>query len=212
MKKIILITSYIEYEFDIKNSIEKDDFIICIDGGADIAMRQCIIPDLILGDMDSVSGDIPEGIPSEKFPPEKDYTDLELALQRSVSMGAEEVRIIGAMGGRLDHTVAAIQLLSRYSRYFSRLTMEDGRNRCFVLYGDGKPHVIKREEDAYLSLFSLSDECRGLTVSHVKYCLSDHTLSGTFPLGVSNEFSENKKEDAVLSFREGVLLVVISGK
>ncbi len=65
MKKIILITSYIEYEFDIKNSIEKDDFIICIDGGADIAMRQCIIPDLILGDMDSVSGDIPEGIPSK---------------------------------------------------------------------------------------------------------------------------------------------------
>lgn len=211
MKKIIIITSYIEYEFDLKSIIKKDDFVICTDGGMDIAMRQRIIPGLLMGDMDSISSELPRDIPVEKFNPEKDYTDLELALQKAVSLGAREVVILGGMGGRLDHTMAAIQLLSRYTGCFSSLVMKDGRNMCFVLYGKKNLlHTIEYQADSYLSLFSLSEECRGLTISNVKYPLEGHTLFRTFPLGVSNEFSERK--DALLSFDEGTLLVVISGK
>ena len=86
--------------------------------------------------------------------------------------------------------------------------MLDGMNKCFIL--DSKKlsnFVIPREKNSYLSVFSLSEESVGVSISGAKYPLQNHTLTRNFPLGVSNEF---KQKNTVISIKDGILLIVIS--
>ncbi len=207
-KKVIIITSYIDYPLDYKISKNDSSFIICTDGGYDIALKNKIKPNLILGDLDSIQSKVPDNISIQKFNPEKDFTDLELAVKTASDMGFTDLEIWGGIGGRLDHTIANIQIISGYSSKFSSLIMKDGRNKCFILYGnENKKNYISKEAESYISLFSLSEKCTGVTIQNVKYPLTNHTLTNTFPLGVSNEFTE---KEAVLSVKDGILLVIIS--
>lgn len=213
-ENIIIITSYIDAPFDMKQALTqiKDPFVICTDGGFDLAKQVGITPHLLLGDLDSIQSKIPADLPLKTFPPEKDYTDLELAIQTALELSASFVEIWGGIGGRLDHTVANLQLLSCYTDKFDSLQMRDGQNRCFVLNATTAENTLKtltipREEDSYFSLFSLSETVEGLNVSGVKYPLEHHTLSRTFPLGVSNEFQQ---KEALLSLEKGSLLVILA--
>ncbi|MDO4545848.1 MAG: thiamine diphosphokinase [Bacillota bacterium] len=207
MKKLLIITSYVEYPVDISSRISPDHHILCTDGGYDIAVKLGLRPDILVGDFDSIMSPVPGDIEIKRFNPEKDYTDLQLALETAVESGFDAVEIYGGMGGRLDHTVANLQIMSQYSDSFAHLTMFDGRNQCFIL--NGAPvsfSKIPRREGCYLSLFSLSESCI-VTVSGVKYTLTDHLLTRSFPLGVSNEFCQ---KEAALQVKDGTLLVVIS--
>jgi len=210
MNNIVIITSYLDTFLDIKNHLDAVDYIICTDGGYDIAVSQHIRPDLILGDFDSIRSPLPEDIEIKRFEPEKDFTDLDLALKTAAELGASNVSVIGGIGGRLDHTVANLQLLSAYSKSFDKLAFYDGSTECFTLDGDGRNHALIHEKyNSYISIFSLSEKCTGITFEGVKYPLREHTLTRDFPLGVSNEF---KEKDAVLSLKDGTLLVIITDK
>lgn len=208
MNRAVIITSYIENPIDIKERLNSEDYVICTDGGYDIAMQQGISPDLLLGDFDSIKSQIPENVEIKRFRPEKDYTDLDLAMKTAAESGFSKLEILGGVGGRLDHTVANIQLLSHYDDCFDSLVMLDGRNKCFIINSKKVSNfVIKKEDNSYFSLFSLSEKCTGISIKGAKYPLYDHTLTRTFPLGVSNEFIE---KNTVISIKDGTLLVVIS--
>lgn len=210
-RTIVIITSYIDVPFDMKQALSgmSEPFILCTDGGFDLAAEAGIRPHLLLGDLDSIQSPVPDDLPVRTFPPEKDYTDLELAIQTAIEYKASRVEIWGGIGGRLDHTVANLQLLSCYTDRFDSLLMRDGRNLCFVLHAGDAPAAITipRRDNCYLSLFALSETVRGLTAKGVKYPLEHHTLTRTFPLGVSNEF---KQKEAFLSLEKGSLLVVLA--
>lgn len=211
MNNLVIITSYIDTNMSLLPFTNDADFIICLDGGWDIAKKENITPDLIMGDMDSLLSELPENVSTERFPPEKDYTDLELALKKAIELTTNNVMIIGGIGGRLDHTMANIQLLSQYTDYFDSLIMLDGRNKCFVLNEIQKKGVVlSAETDSYFSVFSLSDECTGLDIENAKYPLENYTLPRTGSLCVSNEFVDEK--DAVISIENGTLLVIVSKK
>lgn len=210
MNNLVIITAFLESVPNIKPLKNQHPFIICIDGGYDIALQHEFKTDLLMGDFDSIESKLPDNIPAEFFPPEKDYTDLELALKKAVDLGAQNVTVLGGIGGRLDHTIANMQLLSSYTGKFKSLVMLDGRNKCFVVNGSlDRQTVIPREDDSYLSIFSLTEKCIGVTMNGVKYQLENHTLTRDFPLGVSNEF---KEKEAVLSIKDGALMVIISKK
>lgn len=210
MNRIIIITSYIEFPLDMHQIITFDDYIICTDGGYDLAKAQGITPDLLMGDFDSTKEILPDNIPIKKFNPEKDFTDLDLALKTAREMKADNVVILGGTGGRLDHSIANVQMLAEYTDSFSSLIMMDGMNKCFVLNQKQKKHIeIPAEKNCYLSLLPLSEKCTGVTIRGVKYPLNDHTLIKGMSLGVSNEFRE---ENAVLSVKDGTLLIIIARK
>lgn len=208
MSKAVIITSFIEGILNIKALIDSENYVICTDGGYDIAVSQGIQPHLLLGDFDSIRSPLPENIEIKRFKPEKDYTDLDLAMRLACERGYDELLILGGIGGRLDHTIANLQLLSHYDSCFKSLVMMDGRNKCFII--DSKKFskiVIQKERNCYLSLFSLSEKATGICIDGAKYPLKNHTLTRTFPLGVSNEFTE---KNTVVSITDGTLLAVIS--
>jgi len=210
MKRAVIITSYLNYNINFGETLNSEDYVICTDGGYDIALEHGINVDLLLGDFDSIKNSLPKNVKIEKFKPEKDFTDLDLALKSAVESGYDEVIIIGGIGGRLDHTVANLQLLSHYNDYFDRLSMLDGKNKCFILDA-GKCHelTLPQKADSYFSVFSLSEQCTGVTITGAKYNVTDHTFTRSFPLGVSNEFQE---KSTAISIKDGTLLIVISAK
>ena len=110
-ENIIIITSYVDAPFDMKQALTQmeDPYIICTDGGFDLAKQAGITPHLLLGDLDSIQSRIPKELPLKTFPPEKDYTDLELAIHTAIEKKASHVEIWGGIGGRLDHTVANLK-------------------------------------------------------------------------------------------------------
>ena len=160
MPRAVIITSWIEYDPDLSSLLREDDYIVCLDRGYEIAASLGITPDLILGDFDSAQAAPPEdiGVPVLRYPPEKDYTDLELALRVLDPKDWPDLLIIGGLGGRLDHTVANIQMLAGYTaasgsapaesaprpeenedpeHCFRRILIRDGRNLCFAVRAGG---------------------------------------------------------------------------
>lgn len=207
--RTVIITSYLETHFNMGKALRDDDIVICTDGGYDIARQYGIRPALVIGDFDSITAKIPEDIPVVEFPPEKDFTDLQLAIDIAIENGCNDVEIWGGIGGRLDQTIANMQLLTKYSKEIDWLVIRDGSNEAFVIDGtNGRKGKLPKRDGWYVSFFSLTEECK-VTVSGVKYPLDHHTLLNTFPLGVSNEFV-----DDVISIdvESGSLLVVVSRK
>ena len=93
-------------------AIEKGMLAIAADGGLDHMRAMGLSPDFVIGDFDSLSGDVPDGDRSVRLPPQKDDPDLLSALKVGWSRGAREFHIYGALGGRIDHTIANMQLMA----------------------------------------------------------------------------------------------------
>ncbi|MCC6498646.1 MAG: thiamine diphosphokinase, partial [Anaerolineales bacterium] len=113
------------------------DFILCADGGTRHALALGVKPNLILGDMDSVDKEMLKkiqaaGVEIELFPRDKDETDLELALNKAVELNPDEIIIVAALGGRMDHSLANIALLSAPYLVSRNVRLDDGVEEIFL--------------------------------------------------------------------------------
>lgn len=189
-------------EFDsLAAPIGPADFVLAADGGLRHLQKLNISADGILGDFDSL-GYVPED--GRVFPVEKDDTDAMLAARQGLALGYRDFLFYGAMDGpRLDHTIANFQGL--------QFLADHGASGCLV----GKTYlatVIRNETVAFpagaegiLSVFCLGPDARGVTLENLQYPLEDHTLTSSFPLGVSNHFTGRS---ARVTVRDGSLLLL----
>lgn len=205
MKKCIIITSHIEGKIKNLINLSHDDYIICADGGLDLALMEGIMPSIVIGDFDSVNTDIPDELESLVVSSVKNETDTFLCLDHALKQGFTNALIIGGMGGRLDHTMANLQGLFYYAKAGLTSMIIDEGNIAMPLINAAT--VISKKEGYMISLFSHSEVCKEVTIEGVKYPLTKHTLDSNFPLGVSNEFEE---EEAFVEVLEGELLVILS--
>ncbi len=118
--------------------VRPDDYILCADGGAHHALALGLTPDRVIGDLDSLDPALlarlqAQGVSFEQHPVDKDATDLELALEAARQLGAEEVLLLGALGGRLDQQLANLALLA--SPAFAGLRLSLGHGLFFALGG-----------------------------------------------------------------------------
>ena len=143
-----------------------------------------------------------QGVELRRFPREKDETDLELALLHAASAGATAIDILGALGGRWDHTLANVALLA----------LPELRGRRARLLADGQTLFLVRDAAVLegqagdtVSLLPLTGEAHGVTTRGLRYPLDDATLSYERARGVSNVLLDPPGH---VSLREGLLLVV----
>ena len=180
------------------------------DGGLEAAKELDIIPDVIVGDFDTVHPEIlayyrkMEHIVWEVHQPEKDDTDTMLAVKQALSFGAEEIQIYGGLGGRFDHAIANVQTWRYLAEHVAGGARCDAQNWMTVQTA-GTVRQYPRRDGWYFSLLSLSDTCTGVTITGAKYCLQNGTLHANFPLGISNEIVAERAE---ISLQTGMLLVL----
>lgn len=205
MKKCVIITSYIEGDLIELIGDYEPDFILCADGGYDYAKVAGITPDMLIGDLDSITVPNDPAIETLIFPSEKDDTDTGICLQTALDHDYTDILIIGGLGGRLDHTISNIQLITGKCHLADRITIRDKSNSCTVITNGSV--ALPYTENQYVSIFSMSETSTGVTTSGLKYPLNNATMVYGSTLGTSNEITS---EQAIISVKDGRLLIITS--
>lgn len=190
---------------DLHLDLQQGDLLIAADGGWQTAQRMGLPPHLVIGDFDTLPAptDHPNTI---VLPCEKDVTDMHAAVSLGLERGYTRFALYGGTGGRLAHTLANLQLLDLLSRQSCRgFLIGDGTISTAITNGTLD---FPASMGGYLSVFCNSGTARGITLSGLKYTLTDGTLTGSNPLGVSNEFTG---QSAHVSVTDGTLLVLWRG-
>ncbi|MGL4485005.1 MAG: thiamine diphosphokinase, partial [Anaerovoracaceae bacterium] len=251
-RKCAVITTYFEGDFEKTFNSSEYSCIICADGGYNQATKSNVSVDYIIGDFDSINENLyyfqeivenntnnfcktedkfvktPKLI---KLNREKDETDTAEAILKAIELGFSDVDIIGGVGGRLDHTIANIQNIYRFSHKIS-IKMYDEKTSVYMINSQlnkkailKQPFISKRDqqnsssenkdkatnaknrEEKYISLFAFAGDCLIKKTDGLKYPLKDYALKESFPLGVSNEAISDTVE---IEIESGTLLVILS--
>lgn len=164
------------------------DLIIAADKGYLYAKQFNIVPHVFVGDLDSLPEN--ETISAEEtliLPPVKDMTDTQEALDIAISRGADEITIVAALGGRIDHALANLHLLKYGLDRGAKVSLAD--KDSFVTLIDS-PESFPRRDGFCLSLLPMT-RCEHVFLSGVYYPLQDAVMDLGMPYGVSNEFTED---------------------
>ena len=179
------------------------DLIIAADAGYRVCQALGIVPDLLLGDFDSMEQ--PTDFANiHRSPVEKDDTDTMLAVKTALEQGCDTVYLYGGTGGkRLDHTLANLQTLLYLRRRGARGWLYDDDFVWTVVENESLT-IEKTVEWGLFSAFCLGDRAEGIDETGFQYPLTDAVLTPEFPLGVSNHILEPV---AVVTVRKGALAV-----
>ncbi len=213
MKRCIIIPSFVEGQITKLITPLDTDLILCADSGLLQAFNAGLVPDAVIGDMDSLEEAgfdrkrLPEGILWIKAPREKDETDTALCMEYALTQGCDELIIVGGLGGRLDHTLANLQNMVGFSHKGALVRLLDQNNSVHILTDHSM--TLSSLPGYAVSVLSWTPVSSGVTLTGMAYPLTDATLTQDFPLGVSNEITGSY---ATIQVRHGTLLVICSKK
>ena len=204
--KAIVITPFLLYPIRKIISPEDADLIICADSAYLKAQKENITPHAVIGDFDHGKQDEPQGNFEKllRFSSVKDDTDTMLCVKYALNRGADEIQIIGGIGGRLDHTFANLQTLAYIHSRGAKGRISDGDHDVFLI--SDSLSLCKGKYD-YASIFAYDPVCKDISLKGFKYEGEGLELQSKFPLGVSNEITSDHAEIRV---GEGRLLVILA--
>jgi thiamine pyrophosphokinase len=186
------------------------DLVVAADGGARWLEAIGVRPHLLIGDLDSVDPDLivrlaADGVTVERHPVDKDASDAELALDRATASGADEVVVLGALGGeRLDHELANLLLLADPSWQVRNLRVVRGGTVVRAVQGGEALSLLGAIGDL-VSLLPIGGEAEGVRTVGLRFPLSGESLRLGPSRGLSNVVVD---QPASVSLERGTLLVV----
>ena len=187
---------------EISDSLREDDYFIFCDSGLSHREKLGIEPNLIIGDFDSYIK--PEtDIETIVLPCEKDDTDTVFAVKEALKRGFEEFLIIGAAGGRFDHTLGNISILTMLRRLNKKATLIDDFSEMEII---SKEEVSISDRYPYFSLIAINGKAEGITIKNAKYPLENAAIEPDYQYGISNEVIKGK--DARVFVESGELLLI----
>jgi thiamine pyrophosphokinase len=183
------------------------DLLIAADGGAAALHAQGIAPQVVVGDLDSLDEAMiaalrARGVELQQSPRAKDETDLELALLYAVERGATAIDLLGALGGRWDHTLANVALLAMPELEGLRVRLLDRGQSLYLVRGAAE---LPGQRGDTLSLIPLTARVEGITTRGLLYPLTDAALSFERARGISNVLLD---PPGAVAIQSGLLLVV----
>ncbi len=202
---VIIGSAPVEHVEVLKEYLREGDTILCADGGLDTAARLGVIPHLVAGDFDSCIGRPPEEAQVIRLPVCKDDTDLMFCVKEGLRRGFDDFLILGATGGRLDHTYGNFGVLLYLANRGAKNLLADSQNQAFVaVSGMWK---VKADKGTAVSVFPYG--CAWCCVSYqgLAYPLDHGILSAEEPIGVSNQVIH---DTAVITVHQGPVLVILS--
>ena len=181
---------------------KEDDLIICADGGYDALVYTSIVPDVVIGDFDSLKSSVPKEIEVVKYPTDKDKTDLEICIDYALERGCDTIFMLGALGGRIDHTIGSLCAMKYVLEHGASPMILTGKSRIYLIDDE---IVLARENFDYVSLIPCTERVTGITTTGLKYELNNDELLKSNSLGISNEFYNNT---ATVKIENGLLYVI----
>ena len=186
------------------------ELIIAVDGGLCHCQHLNIQPHVLLGDLDSAPEDlvartVAAGVDLQRYPRDKDKTDLELALDLACERGATEVSLFGALGGRWDMSIANLLLIAAPTFSPLQITIYDNQTRIDLLR-DGDLLNITATPGSRVSFIPVNGPVEGVMLTGFQYPLADHTLTFASTLGVSNVLVADEGQVAIV---RGALLCIL---
>lgn len=187
----------------LKANITSNDFIICADSGYDIAKETNIVPDLLIGDFDSIKS-VPENVDKITLPVEKDVTDSLAAFNEGVKLGYKSFVLFGGTGGRFEHTFANVSLMANASKSGIDFAIIDDKH-IFRSITNSTIKIAKKDNQQ-ISVFAFGNKAFGVTETGFHYPLNDYTLDPfNGALGTSNDIIE---EYGVISVKDGTIIII----
>ncbi|MCR5742574.1 MAG: thiamine diphosphokinase [Lachnospiraceae bacterium] len=216
MDKAIIISGGVAEDEVVRSVLRRlasdDTMVICADAGLNVCDRVGVIPDIILGDFDSVDSEVLDKYrlyaktQFYNYPAKKDFTDTELACDVAINEGAKQIVLLGATGRRMDHTLGVIYLLEQLENKGVTAYIVDQNNVIRCLLPD-RYDLHEFEYGKYVSFIPLSDAVEGINIKGVAYEVENARFLRTTTLGISNEITE---EEAFIDFKSGTLLMIKS--
>ncbi len=191
-----------------KEYLAKDDFFIFCDGGLVHAESLGVKPSLIIGDFDSYPKekalvDHGENVEMIVLPCEKDDTDTVFAVKEGMRRGFSDFLLLGAIGQRLDHSLANVSILLMLNGAGKSGSILDDYSEIRLV---GKKTAYIDDKFSYFSLLNITGKAEGITIRNAKYPLKNARISCDYPYGISNEVLAG--EQAEVSVAEGELLLI----
>jgi thiamine pyrophosphokinase len=205
MKTVIVANGEINDYAAARAKLAEAEYLIACDGGLRHFPPLGLTPHCLIGDFDSAPAGLladykARGIPVISYPPEKDETDLALALAHALTLAPASVVFIGALGGRVDHMLANLHVLVQAGDVPAEIWDE---TVCIRLIKD--KITLDASGKTTLSLIPLTLEVTGITTRGLKYPLNNETLHAGEVRGVSNVFTAQTAE---ISIKSGFLLAI----
>lgn len=200
-------------DFDFhKSLIHRCDYIVAADGAANELLKMGVAPDCIVGDMDSIKGEVYEhfkgkGIRIVTYPAKKDKTDTELAIDLMAQEGYDQVIMLGCFGSRMDHMLGNIYLVAYGLEKGIRIQIVDEKNRLFPVTSGTT--VIKAKKGSIISFLNPGQQAKGISLEGFEYPLKDYDLSFGSTRCISNIAT---RDDPTITLTEGMLLGVVVDK
>lgn len=209
MKHIIVANGEFKHDIHMKKMIEAADVVICADGGARHLILMKMLPDVVIGDLDSLAGTDLDWLRKNdvdiiKYPRRKDAGDTELAVSWAIENGATDITLTGVTGTRMDHSLANLFLLKMISDKGITCRILNAQNEVYLV--DDK-FTIAGEPGELLSIIPITERVTGLTLSGLEYPLKNAVLSMGTSMGISNVFAE---KEARISLENGIVIVTKS--
>ena len=187
---------------------ENYNYIIGADGGCNHLFKMNITPNYIVGDLDSIKREVIEyyenkNVTFKRYPSHKDETDSEICIYLAKLLGADEIDIFAALGGRIDHTLANIGLMNYIKENNMKpriLTSEEE-----ILMVKNETINLKGKRGDTISVISINGESKGVTLKKLEYPLDNATVNHLSPLGISNVMLE---DECIISIKDGCALII----
>lgn len=203
MSKVLIVgngesppASFLRAHFD------QADWCIAADGGYDILRAVGIRPDVVTGDLDSLTSHVEDGV-RLVMNPDQETNDLEKALQLAIDEGARHAVVIGATGLKLDHTLKNLSVLLQFHSKFESICFDDERCKMIILE---KETELSLKIGTDISLYPISGKVEGIVTQGLKYSLHDEFLENGVRDGSSNEVVSNPVR---IQYKRGYLLAII---
>jgi thiamine pyrophosphokinase len=210
--RVIVLSGGEPIAIDLDFDLPADAYVIAADSGLHHAAALGLAVDLVIGDMDSVNASVLDdavrnGSSVQRYPTDKDHTDLELAIEAALGLGAERLLVIGSHTGRLDHLLGSMGLLAATASLIDEIVWADGHTVVTACTPHHRSSISGRPGDR-LSLVPAGTDVVGVTTDGLRWSLERETLAAGSTRGVSNVM-----DGPIASIRveKGTLLIIHEG-
>jgi thiamine pyrophosphokinase len=194
--------------------IQPGDLVIAADGGLLHCQALGILPEVLIGDFDSIPTDQlasmhAQGVQVIQHPSRKDHTDLELALQHAHHAGVDEIILLGALGARWDQTLANLLLPTSSAMKGVRISILEGNQEICFIDSRSTPEALEIQANPgdTLSLIPLGGDALGITTHGLEFPLHEEVLLFGATRGISNVF---RTKNVRIDLKQGLLVCIIS--